>query len=247
MREMPAVPKFASTVILYRLNGTIAESNECQFEIFIIQRSTKLKFLGGFHAFPGGKQEAEDVLEKSLTRCRGFDRNHAHQIILDKYTSHQDKSISLGFWITGIREIFEEVGILFAYTRNSDLINLNNPALKEKFDAYRNQLLKNKIFFSEIMEKEDLFYAVDKLSYFRHFITPEVSPIRYDTRFFLAELPSEQSLGPTSSEIISSEWANPTAAIKRYRKKEIKLIPPQYSCISRLRKVTDIREFCNTL
>jgi len=97
------------------------------------------------------------------------------------------------------------------------------------------------------MMDENLYYAVDELHYFRHFITPELSPIRYDTRFFLAEVPPNQTISPTTTEIISSEWTNPAATIKRYRKKEIKLIPPQYSCISSLRKVGDIREFCRTL
>ncbi len=244
---MPAVPRFASTVILYRLKEGTDESNDRSFEIFLIQRSKKMKFLGGFHAFPGGKLEDEDILEKSLARCKGLDKDQAHQIILDKQTSHDDKNLSLGFWITGIREVFEEVGILFAYDGNSNLINLDNPTLQSKFEAYREKLLKNQILFTDMMEKENLMFAVDRLYYFRHFITPDLSPIRYDTRFYLAELPLGQNLKATSSEIISSEWANPTSAINRYRKKEIKLIPPQYACISRLRKVADIRNFCESL
>jgi len=244
---MPAVPRFASTVILYRLKEGTDDSNKCDFEIFLIQRSRELKFLGGFHAFPGGKLEDEDILEKTIARCEGLDKNQAHQIILDKQTSHTDKNFSIGFWITGIREVFEETGILFAYDRDFELIRLNDPTHKEKFEVYRNKLLKNEILFSDLIETEDLFYALDKLHYFRHFITPDLSPIRYDTRFFLAEIPPHQTLGSTSSEIISSEWIDPTSAIKRYRKNIIKLIPPQYACISKLRKVADIRDFCTHL
>lgn len=244
---MTAVPKFASTVILYRLKERSISSTSCDFEIFLIQRSREMKFLGGFHAFPGGKLEEEDILENNLRRCKGLDKDQAHQIILNNQTSHTDKNLSLSFWITGIRELFEEIGILLVYDDKNAFLNLKDPANQVKFNEYRQKLLEKQILFFDIMEKEDLYYAVDKLHYFRHFITPELSPIRYDTRFFLAEFPPAQILRPTSSEIISSEWANPTSAIKRYRKKEIKLIPPQYSCLSSLRKITDIRGFCTSL
>ncbi|NVM52066.1 MAG: hypothetical protein HWN66_00090 [Candidatus Helarchaeota archaeon] len=244
---MPVAPKFASTVILYRLQSGTEDSNKCQFEVFLIQRSKKMRFLGGVHAFPGGKLEDEDIQEKNLARCKGFDKNRAHQMILDKNTFHQHRNYSLGFWITGIRELFEEVGILFAYDNKNSLLNLSDPKLQKKFEGYRNKLLEKKMVLSDIMAQEDLYYAVDKLHYFRHFITPELSPIRYDTRFFLAELPPNQTVKPTTTEIISSEWAKPSATLKRYRKKEIILIPPQHSCLSSLRKVADIRDFCKSL
>ena len=81
--------------------------------------------------------------------------------------------------------MFEEVGILFAYDKDRNLINLSNSNLQKKFEAHRQRLLEKSILFSEIIAQEELYYAVDKLHYFRHFITPDLSPIRYDTRFFL--------------------------------------------------------------
>jgi 8-oxo-dGTP pyrophosphatase MutT (NUDIX family) len=240
---MVTTPKYASTVILYRLR----DGNHYDFEIFLIQRAKNMRFLGGFHAFPGGRLEEEDLLEASLQRCRGLDRVTAHQRILDKQTNHQDINLSLAFWITAIRELFEEVGILLAYDRDINLIDLSEPAVRLKFESYRQQLIQKQITFLNILQQEDLFYAVDKLFYFRHFITPDLSPIRYDTRFYIAQLPRNQIINPSSSEYTASEWIDPRAILKRYRKRMIKLIPPQYSCISKLKKVANIDQFCNSL
>jgi len=246
---MVATPKFASAVILFKLldNRAKIETNSSNFVVFLIQRSKAMKFLGGVHAFPGGKLEDDDFSEKSLGRCKGLDKTKAHQLILDNNTFHTNTNYSLGFWIAGIREVFEEIGILFAYDSHLKLVDFSHPAQKTKFEVYRNELLQNKIRFSEIIAQEDLFYAVDKLLYFNHFITPELSPIRYDTRFFLAELPLNQSIDMCSAEIISTEWDSPSQILEHYRKKEIKLIPPQYACISKLQKIADIKTFCEKL
>lgn len=246
---MVSTPKFASAVILFKFKAKIAENEtgSGDFTVFLIQRSKAMKFLGGVHAFPGGKLEEDDFTEKNLTRCKGLDKARAHQLILDKNTFHTDMNYSLGFWIAGIREVFEEIGILFAYDRHLNLVNFSDPAQKTKFEAYRNELLQDKIQFSEIIVQEDLFYAVDKLFYFNHFITPELSPIRYDTRFFLAEFPLNQSIGTCSTEIISMDWATPTKLLENYRNKKIKLIPPQYACLTKLQKIMDITAFCKNL
>lgn len=246
---MVATPKFASAVILFKVleNRAKIETNSSAFIVFLIQRSKAMKFLGGVHAFPGGKVEEDDFMEKNFARCKGLDKIRAHQLILDNNTFHTDMNYSLGFWIAGIREVFEEIGILFAYDRHLNLVDFSNPAQKTKFEAYRRELLQDSILFSEIIAQEDLFYAADKLLYFNHFITPELSPIRYDTRFFLAQLPVNQSIDACSGEIISTDWGTPTQILQNYRNKEIKLIPPQYACLSKLQKVTNIKAFCEKL
>ena len=84
---MVAIPRFASTVILYRLKEN-PEKNQCNFEVLLIQRSKEMKFLGGVHAFPGGKLEDEDYSEDSIARCRGINKLQAHRIIQDNKTYH---------------------------------------------------------------------------------------------------------------------------------------------------------------
>ncbi|PYS79656.1 MAG: hypothetical protein DMF70_12645, partial [Acidobacteria bacterium] len=53
--KMPALPKDAAAIILLRLN-----TNPDNPEVYLVKRSSKLAFLGGFQAFPGGQRETGD-------------------------------------------------------------------------------------------------------------------------------------------------------------------------------------------
>src|SRR6266481_6216512 len=50
------IPKDAAAVILLRRN-----TNHQNPEIFLVKRSETLAFLGGFHAFPGGRFDPADA------------------------------------------------------------------------------------------------------------------------------------------------------------------------------------------
>ena len=54
-RNTPA-PKDAAAIILLRHN-----TDPHNPEVFLVKRSEKLAFLGGFHAFPGGQFDADDA------------------------------------------------------------------------------------------------------------------------------------------------------------------------------------------
>src|SRR3954471_15018408 len=52
----PTTPKDAAAVILIRRDG-----NPQNPDVFLVKRSLKLAFLGGYHAFPGGQFDAADA------------------------------------------------------------------------------------------------------------------------------------------------------------------------------------------
>lgn len=57
-------------------------------------------------------------------------------------------------------------------------------------------------------------------------ITPEFSPIRYDTQFFLAPLPEGAEPSPQEPELAGGDWFSPTQALSAWRAGEIKVPPP---------------------
>jgi hypothetical protein len=63
---------------------------------------------------------------------------------------------------------------------NTDTLEEQVPEVSEA----RNEVKKDPFSFTKIMEREGLKLATEKLFYFAHWITPELSPIRYDARFF---------------------------------------------------------------
>jgi len=55
----------------------------------------------------------------------------------------------------------------------------------------------------------------ERLIYFSNWITPEVFPIRFDTRFFLALVPPETSASVDGDELIDLAWVQPSVALER--------------------------------
>ena len=86
----------------------------------------------------------------------------------------------------------------------------------------------------ETHEETGVELAAEALVPWAHWITPEFEPIRYDTSFYLAGLPAEQTAEDTSSETSNAEWIRPGAAVDAYRAGSLLLMPPTLSILLEL-------------
>ena len=78
----------------------------------------------------------------------------------------------------------------------------------------------------EICEREDLFFETTNIVPFSHWITPDIETKRFDTRFFAAEMPKDQTTLHDGNELTNSLWITPKEAIKKAWNGEIKMILP---------------------
>jgi 8-oxo-dGTP pyrophosphatase MutT (NUDIX family) len=67
-----------------------------------------------------------------------------------------------------------------------------------------------------------------------HWVTPEIEPRRYDTYFFLAELPDGQQADDRSGETDRAEWSTPDAALAAEQAGHLALMPPTLSIVLEL-------------
>ena len=103
---MTAIPKDAATVILLR-NCPDSEG----FEILMVLRHPKSVFVPNSYVFPGGMLEESDYSPGIERFCTGLTQQSA-EAQLENLSSPE---IALGTWVCGMRETFEEVGLLLAY------------------------------------------------------------------------------------------------------------------------------------
>ena len=226
-------PLPATTIILLRSIGNDTKN----IEVLMTKRQNYLKFLGGYYVFPGGKVEEQDYSDVNLSRVKGISQKDARKIL--KIKNNNDDKISLefnylGYWTAGIRELFEEIGILLATNKFNDPIPFQSV---EKFKDYRFKIINNEITMYEMMVKEDLYYSAEMLTYYNRFITPKFSPKRFDTRFFICKFPGEQiKIDPYEKEISELIWIKPNDALNRIQKKDpnFKLIFPQIASLKDL-------------
>lgn len=232
---MPVEPKIAATVVLLRKRVSDSDfDDDCEFEVFMGKRHKNLRFMSEHHVFPGGGLDEQDLAEESRTRLVGLDE----EVISNLKDICEDPA---NLWIIAIRELFEEAGILIATNKTEDSIDLieNKP---KKLKKYQRSLQKKRKTMTSVLVKENLYYNASNLKYFGRLITPKLSPIRFDTQFFLCEFPQKQNINLFSDELTEGLWGSPKQLLKLYNDKQIKLIFPQYSTLQRLNKCKTIKE-----
>ena len=232
---MPVEPKLAATVILLREREPDLESDDsCEFEVFMAKRHENARFMSEHHVFPGGGIDEQDLIKESRARLVGIDEN----VINNLKEICEDPA---NLWIIAIREVFEETGILIATNEKGNSLGKIEEKTR-KLKKHQRNLQKKRKTMTDILTKENLYYAANNLKYFGRLITPGTSPIRFDTQFFLCELPQKQKINLFNDELKESLWGTPGKLLDLFKNKQIKIIFPQFSTLNRLKKFKTIQE-----
>jgi 8-oxo-dGTP pyrophosphatase MutT (NUDIX family) len=228
-----AVPRDAATLILMR---DAARSGD-RLEILMLRRHSNSAFLPGAYVFPGGRVETADYAREAEGVCQGLTSGQAQSII--DGASPPEKA--LGFFVSAIREAFEEAGILLAYRESPDLMAINEEE-KTRLSQYRKQVQKDPSSFTAMVRNEGVRLAADKLFYFAHWITPEIVPIRFDTRFFVAAAPPNQEALYDTLETTDSLWITPQEVLEKRRKGELDVPFPTFCNVRTIAEFSSVEE-----
>jgi 8-oxo-dGTP pyrophosphatase MutT (NUDIX family) len=234
---MAVIPKKATTIILLR------EKMPEGFEVFLLKRHEKSSFMGGNFVYPGGRVDRNDGSSEICSVCKGITLEQAHRILGGPLSPDE----SLAHWVAGIRELFEEAGVLLAYDQTGNPFLLKDPAERERFSNYRNLLQKNKVTICQLVQEEKLILALDQLHYYAYWITPEARSERFDTRFFLAYHPVGQEASSDQRETTTGVWLTPKEALEGNLRREVLLSPPTLKTLEDLSRFKDIDEVFHSL
>lgn len=227
---MIAVPRDASTVIVLK------ETPPERFEVFLLKRHEKSAFMGSNFVYPGGVVDKHDSDPEILSFCKGIPSDESQKELLP-------------FMVAGVRELFEESGLLLAYDMNGLPFTVCDEAANKRIHQYRNLLNKRKITLKEILKKEELFLALDQLYHYAHWITPEARPMRFDTHFFIAPYPEGQKASADETETTEGAWMAPEQALEENLAANLVLSPPTLKTLedlSRFRTIKEVISFSKT-
>ncbi|HZH18091.1 MAG TPA: MBL fold metallo-hydrolase [Archangium sp.] len=165
-------------------------------EVFWVRREKALAFAGGFYAFPGGKVDKTDA----LVPVRG--------------ASGQEAALR----VAAAREFLEEAGVLVA----EGAWRLSPDEVREA----RRALLEKRSTWSELLRRHGLLLRAEDFPDAGRWVTPEFAPVRFDTFFYLVEMPEHAQAEWWPGELSEAAWVKPAEALARWEQGTALLHPP---------------------
>ncbi|MDE0147542.1 MAG: hypothetical protein OXM58_04155 [Rhodospirillaceae bacterium] len=182
-----SAPLLSATVLLLR-DGARG------LEVFMVERSGRVGAFAGAMVFPGGKVAPEDSsAELRALADNGGDLDDA----------------AFGFAVSSVREAFEECGVLLAHRNGATLTDAELAPLA----GFRDAIGRNRIPFARFLADHGLRLDMAGLAPFSRWVTPVFRPKRFDTMFFLAAVPPDQTLSHDGSETVHGLWTRPQDVI----------------------------------
>jgi 8-oxo-dGTP pyrophosphatase MutT (NUDIX family) len=216
--QPPATPLDAATVVVLRDAGSVHKAG---VEVYLVKRSRMVDFMAGAHVFPGGRLDKDD---SSASACALLSADVAtlHRRLGEPIPAAH----AAGLYVAAVRETFEEAGLLLgrlAAGWNSE-------------DARR--AANGGALFTTLVESIDVSALVPWVRW----VTPDISPRRFDARFFLARAPEGQEPRVDGREAVEGLWIGPHKALELWEAGGMQLAPATAKCIEMLTAFGSVAE-----
>jgi 8-oxo-dGTP pyrophosphatase MutT (NUDIX family) len=213
-----AAPRDAATVLLMRDRPGGPEA-------YLLRRVKGMSFAGGMHVFPGGSVDPADA--EAHVRWTGPPPAQWAEWF------RCDEPLARALVCAAVRETFEESGVLLAGPSPDEVLA---DVSSDEWEAEREALEAREHSLSELLDRRGLVLRADLLRPLAHWITPAPEPKRFDTRFFLAELPAGQVCRDAGSEADTRLWIRPAEALAQ----ELVMMPPTTAALSSVADAPDV-------
>jgi 8-oxo-dGTP pyrophosphatase MutT (NUDIX family) len=216
----PAAPRDAATVMLLR--DTAAGP-----EVFLLRRVGAMAFAAGMTVFPGGGVDRRDA--DAAVAWTGPEPEWWAQRF------GTDVGLARALVCAAVRETFEESGVLLAGPDPDTVVADTSP-----FAQARQDLVDRNVSLAGFLAQNSLVLRADLLRPWANWLTPAGEPRRYNTRFFLAELPAGQRADGVTTEADASGWQRPAEALADREAGRAALMPPTWVTLRELAEFTDV-------
>jgi 8-oxo-dGTP pyrophosphatase MutT (NUDIX family) len=195
-------------------------------EVYLLRRVRGMAFAGGMHVFPGGSVDPADADAPELGWAGPPAADWARDL-------RCDEPLARALVCAAVRETFEESGVLLAGPGPDDVLD---DVSTDEWEAERAALEAREQSLSQLLTRRRLVLRADLLRPLAHWITPEVETKRFDTRFFLAQMPAGQVCREVGTEADVRQWLRPADALRQ----GLSLMPPTVAVLRDLAAHADV-------
>jgi 8-oxo-dGTP pyrophosphatase MutT (NUDIX family) len=212
----------------------LLRDGEHGLEVFLQRRAVGMAFAPDVVAFPGGSVDERDQ------RCPLSWRGPEPSWWAQRLGCAEGGATALV--CAAVRELFEECGVLLAATSAGAPL----PADRRELADLRRRLEADRVPLVDLLDAKGWTIRADFLSPWSNWITPEVRPRRYDTRFFVAGVPEGQSADGSTTEAAAVQWCRPREALESSAAGDMRLMLPTRSCLEELTDIPDVAAALHT-
>ncbi|NUS45078.1 MAG: NUDIX hydrolase [Mycobacteriaceae bacterium] len=225
-RTQPVAARPAATVVVAR------DDAEHGLQVFLQRRVASMAFAPGAYVFPGGSVDPRDS-EPGVGWAGPAPGEWAAAL-------GADEALARELVCAAVRETFEEAHVLLAGpTPDRVVADIAGP----DWAADREALLDRGSSLAEFLRRRGLVLRADLLRPWAHWITPEIESRRFDTRFFVAAMPSGQRAGELSTmESDRAVWVRPADAVAHAQRGQWHLLPPTVATLGELARYGTVAE-----
>lgn len=173
-------------------------------ETYLVKRSRTVDFMAGAHVFPGG---CPDKADSSAAACALLSADTS--VLRQRLGEDLPAMHAAGLFIAAIRETFKEAGLLLGELA---------PGWNTE-DARR--AAGAGALFATLVARLDAPALVPRVRW----VTPPISPKRFDARFFLARAPEGQEPKVDGREATEGVWIRPAEALRQWAEGAMQLAP----------------------
>jgi 8-oxo-dGTP pyrophosphatase MutT (NUDIX family) len=223
LHEPPPV-RAAATVLLLR------NRRDSGVEVFAFRRVARMVFAPGMLAFPGGSVDDADA-----------DPALPWDVPVDSVVDAAPAPVLAA----AVRETFEECGVLLARSPAGpapDAGELASPIWKER----RIGLAEGRLTLAGVLTEAGLVATASALHAWARWVTPEFERRRFDTWFYLAQVPARQEARDLGGEGELATWLDPADALERHAAGELPMLPPTQVCLEELAGAASAEELLAT-
>jgi len=220
---VPASPRPAATVALVR-DGVDG------LEVYLLRRVRGMSFAAGMHVFPGGSVDPADRQDRDVGAQVGW-VGPGPDWWAGRFST--EEALAGALVSAAVRETFEEAGVLLAGPSAELLVD---DVSGDDWEAERVALEGGRQSLSQLLLRRGLLLRADLLAPVAHWITPEIEPKRFDTRFFVAALPERQLCRDVGTEADRRLWIRPEEALSS----GLTIMPPTEAVLTDLAGHPDV-------
>ena len=232
--SMPKTPDADSTDIIPAATIILMREQTGTLQVYLLKRSPKSGFMAGNYVFPGGTVDGNDYRARVFQTCCDLTPDE----IAMRFGPNLSGEQALAYCVAAVRETLEEAGIFLANRYNSSTADF------ERISSLRLAANLDPDWFVNLVKNGRWCLSFSALYSWSHWITPVLMKRRFDTRFFIAEMPAGQSCRPDAKETVQGLWLSPKESLVGNMEGNIPLSPPTLVTLhqlSKFRTLTDIQ------